>query len=318
MWRYSRNLDALYETPAFPKGGKIDRKAVDKIIGHARNSGRKLLTELESKQILTAYGIPVVETRLARSEKEAVALAEKIEGPVVLKVHSEVITHKSDVDGVKLNLRGAAAVRRAYREIEKSCRAFPRRTAITKTPSPRDGLQTFLGVTVQPMVTLNGYELILGSSIDSQFGPVLLFGAGGYFVEVFKDRALGLPPLNRTLARRMMERTQIYTALKGFRGRKGVDLDALEELLVRFSQLVVEQPWIKEIDINPLLASEEQIVALDARVILHDPNSPPGILPGRPSGLIRCSISANGRWRESTGDHPPYPSGGRAGDGRFS
>ena len=278
MWRYSRNLDAIYETPAFPKGAEIDRVTADKIIDHARKQGRTLLTELESKAVLAAYGIPVVETKLARSEKDAVALAEKIGGAVVLKIHSETITHKSDVDGVKLNLRGAAAVRRAYREIERNVAQLSKlRFKGSRVGNSRHN--AFLGVTVQPMVNLNGYELILGSSIDLQFGPVLLFGAGGYFVEVFKDRALGLPPLNRTLARRLMERTRIYGALKGFRGRVAVDLDVLEESLVRFSQLVVEQPWIKEIDINPLLASKEQIVALDARVILHDPKSDPNHLP---------------------------------------
>ena len=121
--------------------------------------------------------------------------------------------------------------------------------------------------------------MILGSSIDPQFGPVLLFGMGGQLVEVFKDRALALPPLTTTLARRMMEKTRIYTALKGVRGRKPVDLPGLEQLLVRFSQLVVEQPWIKEIDINPLLASPERLLALDARVVLHDPDSDPKTLP---------------------------------------
>ena len=119
------------------------------------------------------------------------------------------------------------------------------------------------------MVKLEGYELIVGSSVDPQFGPVLLFGTGGQFVEVFKDRALALPPLNTTLARRMMEQTKIFTALQGVRGRKAVDLAALEELLVRFSHLVVEQPRIKEIDINPLLASPERLIALDARVVVH-------------------------------------------------
>ena len=129
--------------------------------------------------------------------------------------------------------------------------------------------KAFLGVTVQPMVKLDGYELIIGSSIDPQFGPVLLFGAGGQLVEVFKDRALGLPPLNATLARRILERTQIYNALKGVRGRKPVDIAALEQLLVRFSELVIEQPWIAEIDINPLLASPDGLIALDARVLVH-------------------------------------------------
>jgi acetyltransferase len=129
------------------------------------------------------------------------------------------------------------------------------------------------------MVQLDGYELILGSSPDAQFGPVLLFGAGGQLVEIFKDRALGLPPLNATLALRMMERTQIYEALKGVRGRKPIDLAALEQLLVRFSHLVVEQPWIAEIDINPLLASPERLLALDARVVLHGKDVPENQLP---------------------------------------
>jgi acetyltransferase len=127
------------------------------------------------------------------------------------------------------------------------------------------------GVTVQPMIRHAGYELIVGSHLDSQFGPVLLFGAGGQLVEVFQDHALALPPLTTTLARRMVERTRIFTALKGVRGRQPLDIAALEQLLVRFSQLVVEQPWIREIDINPLLASPEGLVALDARVIVHGP-----------------------------------------------
>ena len=123
---------------------------------------------------------------------------------------------------------------------------------------------------MQPFAKQEGYELILGSSLDAQFGPVLLFGTGGQLVEVFEDRSLALPPLNTTLARRMMEQTRIYKALKGVRGRKSVDMAALEELLVRFSDLVIENPAIKEIDINPVLASPERLLALDARVVVHD------------------------------------------------
>jgi acetyltransferase len=141
------------------------------------------------------------------------------------------------------------------------------------------GPEHFLGVTVQPMAKVDGYELILGSSIDPQFGPVLLFGLGGQLVEVFKDRALGLPPLTTTLARRMMEQTKIYAALKGVRGRKPVDLAALERLLVRFSQLITEQPWIKELDINPLMASPEKLIALDARVVLFSKETEADQLP---------------------------------------
>ncbi len=269
MWRYSYSLRGLYETPVLP--GEADENAPNRakareIIQTAREAGRTLLTEFESKQLLEAYGIPTVETRIAKSEEEAVQLAEKIGYPVVLKLYSETITHKTDVGGVHLNLPDADAVRKAYQAIESSVLA-------------KAGAEHFLGVTVQPMLKLEGYELIIGSSPDPQFGPVLLFGTGGQLVEVFKDRALALPPLNTTLARRMMEQTKIYTALQGVRGRSPVDLVALEQLLVRFSQLVVEQRWIKEIDINPLLASPERLISLDARVVLYPPDKREEDLP---------------------------------------
>lgn len=260
MWRYSYLLKGLYETPSLSEDSAEgpDRTTAAALVQRARQSGRTILTEFESKQLLNAYGIPTVQTVVARSESEAVAEAEKLGYPIVLKLFSETITHKTDVGGVQLNLRDANAVRSAYKLIES-------------TVTEKAGKGHFLGVTVQPMVKLDGYELIIGSSVDSQFGPVLLFGTGGQLVEVFKDRALGLPPLNSTLARRVMEQTKVYTALKGVRGRKAVDLDALEDLLVRFSQLVVEQRWIKEIDINPLLASSERLLALDARVVVYGP-----------------------------------------------
>jgi len=269
MWRYSENLRSLYETPASTDESnrkEMDRGAAGKIIADVRKAGRTILTEFESKKLLAAYGIPTVETHIALTENEAVKQATHLGFPVVLKLYSETITHKTDVGGVQLNLRTASAVRQAWKAIEKAC-------------TKKAGKEHFLGVTVQPMIKLDGYELIVGSSVDSQFGPVLLFGTGGQLVEVFKDRALGLPPLNATLARRMMERTKIFTALKGVRGRKATDIAALEQLLVRFSQLVVEQPWISEIDINPLLVSADRIVALDGRVVLHDPKTPEDKLP---------------------------------------
>ena len=270
MWRYSRNLDALYETPALSAHGHVEKGKVEKIIRQAVSRGRTLLSELDAKRVLSAYGIPTVKTFLARNENQAADLAQRIGAPVALKVHSEVISHKSDVNGVKLNLRTATEVRHAYREIEKSVAALYHRRPATAGAAKKARPRPFLGVTVQPMISLDGYELILGSSIDEQFGPILLFGAGGYFVEIFKDRTLGLPPLNRTLARRLMERTRIYGALQGFRGRQAVDLSALEQILVRFSQLVIEQRRIKEIDINPLLVSAKEIIALDARILLYD------------------------------------------------
>jgi acetyltransferase len=265
MWRSSYNLLGLYQTPTLPADdgdNKPDRAKAEKIIAGVRKSKRTILTEAESKQLLTAYRIPTVETRIATTEELAAKAAEEIGFPVVLKLHSETITHKTDVGGVKLNLANAAAVKQAFEAIKKGVKA-----------------KDFLGVTVQPMVKLDGYELILGSSLDPQFGPVLLFGSGGQLVEVFKDRSLSLPPLNTTLARRLMERTKIFTALKGVRGRPPCDIAALEQLLVRFSQLVVEQRWIKEIDINPLMASPERLIGLDARVVLHDPGTKESDIP---------------------------------------
>jgi acetyltransferase len=258
MWRYAYNLRGLYETPMMTASeeSEADRVKAGKIIQAARQSGRTVLTEFESKELLATYGIPTVDTRIARKVDQAVELAKEIGFPVVLKLYSETISHKTDVGGVQLNLRNEDAVRAAFDGIQASV-------------AEKAGAQHFQGVTVQPMIKLDGYEVIVGSSVDSQFGPVLLFGMGGQLVEVFKDRALALPPLTTTLARRMMEQTKIYTALKGVRGRKPVDLAALEQLLVRFSQLVAEQPWIKEIDINPLLASPERLVALDARVVVY-------------------------------------------------
>ena len=262
MWRYTYNLRGLYETPTLADQSEMEstsRNQVGQIIQNARRQGRVLLNELESKVLLSLYGIPTVETRDAASEDEAATIASELGFPVVLKVFSGTITHKTDVGGVKLNLQDEAAVRSAYRAIKSSV-------------AEKAGSDQFSGVTVQPMVKLDGYELILGSSVDPQFGPVVLFGSGGQLVEVYRDRALGLPPLNTTLAQRMMEQTRIFTALKGVRGRKPVNMEALEQLLVRFSQLVLEQRWIAEIDINPLLASPERLLALDARIVLHGPN----------------------------------------------
>ena len=259
MWRYSSNLTSLYETPELAgiEDGGADRAGAEDLIASVLASGRTVLTETESKRLLELYRIPAVPTRVAVTEEQAVALVAELAYPAVLKLHSQTITHKTDVGGVKLNLFDAEAVRRAYRAIEQSVRQ-------------RVGAEHFLGVTVQPMIEHEGYELIIGCSPDPQFGPVLLFGAGGQQVELIRDRTRALPPLNTTLARRMMEHTRIFQFLQGTRrGHPPVDLGALERLLVRFSGLVVEQPRIKEIDINPLLVSSKRLIALDARVVLH-------------------------------------------------
>jgi len=263
MWRYTYNLNGLYETPALPEDSADwvpDRKRTEQLIQKTRQEGRTILSEFDSKELLSAYGIPVARTIIARTETEAVQAADTIGYPVVLKLYSETITHKTDVGGVQLNLCGCDNVKHAF-------------AAIRKSVTEKAGAQHFQGVTVQPMIqSKDAYELIIGSSLDPQFGPVLLFGTGGQLVEVFKDRALALPPLNTTLARRLMEHTKIYKALQGVRGRKPVDLPALEILLVRFSALVAEQRSIKEIDINPLLASPDGMMALDARIVVHGPD----------------------------------------------
>ena len=289
LWTWQQDLASLYETPALPEDEErvIHRDQAREVIAAARAAGRTILAESESKAILAAYGIPITETRIALTEADAVDAAAAIGFPVVLKLYSHTITHKTDVGGVKLNLRDAAAVREAY-------------AAIRSAVAEKKGVEHFEGVTVQPMIDWAGYELIVGSSVDAQFGPVLLFGLGGQLVEVFKDRALGLPPLTSTLARRMLERTRIFEALKGVRGRDAVDIAALEGLLVRFSELVMEHPEIAEIDINPLLASADRLLALDARVILHPADLPTASLP-RPA-IRPYPLQYKGFWTDRTGE----------------
>jgi acetyltransferase len=288
LWGWQQDLQSLYETPTLPadEEREVHRERVAEIIATARSEGRTILAESESKALLAAYGIPITETRIARTVEEAVVAAEAIGYPVVLKLFSHTITHKTDVGGVKLNLRDAAAVGEAWESIGSAV-------------SARRGAEHFEGVTVQPMIDWAGYELIVGSSIDAQFGPVLLFGLGGQLVEVFRDRALGLPPLTTTLARRMIERTRIFHALRGVRGREAVDLDALEQLLVRFSELVVEQPQIADIEINPLLVSADRMLALDARVILQPADVPVADLP-RPA-IRPYPLQYSGSWTARDG-----------------
>jgi acetyltransferase len=289
MWRYSYNLRGLYETPS-PNAAAFhpDHARATEILNTVRASGRTILTEYESKKLLESYGIPSVPTEIAETADAAVEAAGKIGYPVVLKLHSFTITHKTDVGGVILNLPDAESVSKAFKQIHDNVEA-------------KAGKGHFQGVTVQPFAKQEGYELILGSSLDPQFGPVLLFGTGGQLVEVFEDRSLALPPLNTTLARRMMEQTRIYKALKGVRGRKSVDMAALEELMVRFSDLVIENPAIKEIDINPVLASPERLLALDARVVVHGKDVPEDKMPR--SAIRPYPARYVGEWKMKDGEN---------------
>jgi len=257
MWEYSSQLKSIYEIPS-SFDLDVDTKKVTALIEAARRENRTLLDEYESKQILEAYQIPTVPTKIAKTAKEAVLISQEMGFPIVLKLYSKTITHKSDVGGVKLNLENSQAVEKAFGEIYTSV-------------GEKVGKKHFDGVTVQPMIKLKGYELILGSSHDLELGSVLLFGSGGQLVEVYQDRALELPPLTTTLARKMMKQTKIYHALQGVRGIEAVNLEKLEKIVVQFSRLIAEQKWIAECDINPLLASQDQFIALDARIVLHDP-----------------------------------------------
>jgi acetyltransferase len=262
MVQYRRNQELLYETPqVLHAEWSPDADRVRSILDAARAEDRVLLNEAEAKEVLTAYGIPVTQTVACRTVDEAAAAAARIGFPVVVKLLSQKITHKSDVGGVQLNLPDAQAVRGAFERIRANL-------------AERDLADAFDGVTVQRMVSSKGFELIVGSSVDRQFGPVVLFGAGGVLVEVDPDRALGLPPLTQTLARRLIEQTRIFRALQGVRHLGPVSIDELEELLIRFSRLVADFSEIAEIDINPVLASEEQIIGVDARVLLGPADVP--------------------------------------------
>ena len=266
MWRRSENLRALYETPALiaDHGDFHSRqKTVAEVIRRAAKAKQTLLSKTDCNTIFEAYGVPTNAALIASTEDEAVAHSARLGFPVVVKLHSAIITHKTEVGGVILDVRNEVSVREAWRGI---------RSRVKKNE--------FLGVTIERMIDRGeAVELIVGSTTDSQFGPVMLFGAGGQLVEVFKDRELGLPPLNATLARRMVERTRVAAALRGIRGRAPVDMTALEALLVRFSNLVIEHPRIKEVDINPLLASANGIVAVDVRILLHESGIPDKDLP---------------------------------------
>lgn len=255
MWQRHRCLKLLDETNRIACERRFTLPEAGRLIAKNIAAGRTLLTEVEAKQILSAAGIPVVETLRASTEDEAVTAAELLGYPVVLKLLSTTITHKSDVGGVVLNLPDAVAVREAWQRIQAAV--------------PPDA---FDGVGVQRMIRQRGIELIVGCSTDPEFGPVLLFGAGGTMVEIFQDYALALPPLSDPLVEDWISQTRIHRALQGVRGQSPANISALSDVLVKLGDLVLNQPEIAELDINPLLASADGVLALDARIVLrHQP-----------------------------------------------
>ena len=226
------------------------------IIDQARQQGRSLLTEVEAKRLLAEAGIPVIETRLAKSKEEAAAVAGELGYPVVLKIVSEQISHKSDVGGVKLGLSSVDDVTAAFDAIMKA--------AGSAAPDA-----TLDGVSVQRMAE-PGIEVITGMTTDAQFGPVLMFGLGGVLVEVLKDVAFRVVPITARDARQMVREIQGFPRLQGHRGQEPADLEALEGLLVKLSEFIEAHPDVTELDLNPVFAYSKGAVAVDARIVLSE------------------------------------------------
>jgi acetate---CoA ligase (ADP-forming) subunit beta len=225
------------------------------ILDQAEKEGRSILTEFESKRILRQAGIPVVESRLAKTQKEAVSLSRKMGFPVVLKISSPEVIHKSDLGGVKLSLNNAAEVKKAYDEILKK----------VKKQYPEAAVH---GVSVQKMVR-PGTEVIIGTSKDPQFGPVIMFGLGGIFVELLKDVSFRVIPVKGKDAQEMIEEIKGYPLLKGYRGKEPASITALVEIILKISKFIEQNSQVKELDLNPIFAYRDKAVAVDARIILE-------------------------------------------------
>jgi len=256
MYQYKRNLELLYETPVeLPVDSVPPKQPLLSIIRNAVKEDRYTLSETESKKFLEYYNIPVVKTKIAKTADEAAICASQTGYPVALKILSPQITHKTDVGGVKLDINSEPELRLAFDEIIQSA----------KEHNPEAQIQ---GVTVQKMIKKTGIEIILGAKADSLFGPVIMFGRGGIDVEIYKDVAIGLLPLNQTLARRLMEETKVYQLLKGYRNHPPANIKLLEEIIVRFSNMMVDFPQLKEFEINPLFIDENEALALDARGVI--------------------------------------------------
>jgi acetyltransferase len=252
---YRRNRELLMETPpSMPTSFQVDLAPVRALVDKALAEGREMLTGPEAQEILTAYTVPTTRAAVAATPAEARAIAAQMTGPAAVKILSPDITHKSDIGGVALGLDGPEAVERAAEAILARARKLKPEAKI-------------LGVSIEPMIRKrDSVELILGMTEDPQFGPVLLFGHGGVAVERLADSALALPPLNLKLAYDLMEKTRVYRLLTGYRNQPRCDIDAIALTLVKLSQLIVDVPEIVELDINPLLADQHGVVALDARM----------------------------------------------------
>jgi acetyltransferase len=245
------------EPPALDLGARQRRERCRVLL----ERGGALLSEVDAKALLAAYEIAVTSPSIARSVTEAVACARELGYPVVMKIFSPQISHKTEVGGVRLNLQTGEEVRAAYQHI----------LAVAQAHAPDAEIQ---GVTLQRMVSAaQGFEMIVGAKKDATFGPVILLGAGGVATELFRDTALNLPPLNEALVRQMLESLHSWPLLTGFRGRPALNVTRLIETVLHFTALVCENPEIKEVDINPLLVTPDEVIALDARVVREEQTS---------------------------------------------
>jgi acetyltransferase len=238
---------------------------------------RKVLTEMESKALLSAFHIPVTKTILARSANEAMMIATQLGFPVALKIDSPDISHKSDVNGVALNVMNAVGrARHLQRHDAAVSRLQP--GAHQRRDGPEHGAPA------------RGREIYIGLVTDDPFGPVIAFGAGGTMIELINDRAMELPPLNQFLARRLIDRARVSETLGEWRGASAVDMDALEQVLLRVSEMVCELPQLREMDINPIIVDESGAVAVDARIVIDN-----------------CAAAHGGRAQLQPSGHPALP-----------
>lgn len=260
MYKYGRNLELLYETPAdLPVDQAPPKNNLKALIKKTVKEGRTILSEVESKRFLNAYGIPITKTYTATTVNEAVDIANTTGYPLVIKILSPDITHKTDIGGVVVDIDSEEALRKEFATMMENVKKKAPDAEIT-------------GITVQKMLKKIDYELILGAKKDNDFGSVIVFGLGGIGTEIMKSIGIGLPPLNQTLARRLIEDSGLYNMLQGYRGKTPADMRLLEQTIVSFSNLIVDFPEIAEMDINPIGISQGKPYALDARIIIDAAN----------------------------------------------
>ncbi|TKB24611.1 GNAT family N-acetyltransferase [Desulfopila sp. IMCC35006] len=260
MVEYARNMEDVLEIPPkLTREISVDSEKAGQLL--ARASAKQFIPEADARNVLSAYGLPVIRTETAATEDDASRLAREMGYPLVMKLLSPDISHKTEAGGIRLDLRSDEDVREAFTGIVESARRYQADARIE-------------GVTLQPLFANPDYEILLGAKRDVHFGPVILFGMGGIFTEVLKDRALGLPPLNRLLARHMMQQTRAWTLLQGYRNRPPADMEQLEEMIVRLSQLLIDFPQIAELDMNPVMIKDGKAVAVDARILVSEPERP--------------------------------------------